>query len=230
MGAEIYSLSPEQREAFFAAPKEALTAIQEAWRADGKTGVLSCGFAVSGDGLHKKYPWLSTDICNRIVTTYREVWAPQVPELWWNLKKTAHAAVRNAGKEFSAICGVRYFFDTGAKRPVLICRLLNGKESFYPEPEIKPDDFGKPAIFYSAVKDRVYRRNVAWHGVLTENVVSALARELLVAAILRLQTRGYRVVLSVHDELVVEGAVPQWAIDASIPIAVEAFVTTRYRK
>ena len=182
------------------------------------------------DGLHKKYPWLSTDICNRIVTTYREVWAPQVPELWWNLKKTAHAAVRNAGKEFSAICGVRYFFDTGAKRPVLICRLLNGKESFYPEPEIKPDDFGKPAIFYSAVKDRVYRRNVAWHGVLTENVVSALARELLVAAILRLQTRGYRVVLSVHDELVVEGAVPQWAIDASIPIAVEAFVTTRYRK
>jgi hypothetical protein len=51
------------------------------------------------------------------------------------------------------------------------------------------------------------------------------------------------VILSVHDELVVEGvdltkelmeelmsAAPQWAIDAGIPIAVEAFITQRYRK
>jgi DNA polymerase bacteriophage-type len=126
---------------------------------------------------------------------------------------------------------------------VLICRLLNGKEIVYPEPEIKPDEWGKLAIFFSAVKDRVYRRVCAWHGLLTENVVSALARELLVAAIARLVARGYQAVLSVHDELVCEGVnltkalmeeimsePPQWAIDAGIPIAVEAFVAARYRK
>jgi hypothetical protein len=54
MGAAIYKLVPEQCEAFFAALKEALTTEQEEWRAAGKTGVLSCGFAVSGDGLHHK--------------------------------------------------------------------------------------------------------------------------------------------------------------------------------
>ena len=126
---------------------------------------------------------------------------------------------------------------------MLCCRLLNGKEIFYPNPEIKLDQFGKSAIFFSAVKNRIWRRNVAWQGLLTENVVSALARELLVEAILRLMANGYRVVLSVHDELVVEGAdltkelmenimsiPPQWAVDAGIPIAVEAFVTNRYRK
>ena len=243
MGAAIYKLAPEQREAFFAALKDALNAEQEAWRAAGKTGVLSCGFAVSGEGLHNKYPWLSADICNQIVATYRAIWASRVPTLWSNLKKMAHAAIRNPGKEFRADCGVQYYFDPRAKRPALICRLLNGKEIFYPEPEIKSDKFGRPAIFFSAVKGQVYRRNCAWKGLLTENVVSALARELLVEAIARLKAAGHRVILSVHDELVVEGvdltkelmeelmsAAPQWAIDAGIPIAVEAFITQRYRK
>ena len=79
--------------------------------------------------------------------------------------------------------------------------------------------------------------------MLTENVVSALARELLVEAITRLKEAGHRVILSVHDELVVEGAglttetveelmsaAPQWATDAGVPIGVEAFITQRYRK
>jgi DNA polymerase len=243
MGAAIHALSPEQRGVFFAALKDALTDEQEVWRASGKTGVLSCGFAVSGDGLHKKYPWIPLKDCNRIVTTYRTVWAPKVPDLWRDLKKTAHRAVRNPEKEFSAACGVQYLFDRHGSRPVLICRLLNGKEIFYPEPEIKPDQFGEPAIFFSAIKNRVYRRQCAWHGVLTENCISALARELLVEAIVRLQAAGYRVVLSVHDELVVEGKniteklmteimaqSPQWAVDAGVPIAVEGWVGTRYRK
>jgi DNA polymerase bacteriophage-type len=243
MGAAIYNLSAEQREEFFAALKEKLTKEQDDWRAAGKVGVLACGFGISADGLHKKYPWIPPEDCNRIVETYRTTWAKQVTKLWKNLKGTAHYAVRKPGKEISAVCGVRYFFDARAKQPVLICRLLNGKEIFYPEPEIKLDKFGKPAIFFSAVKNRIWRRDAAWHGVLTENVVSALAREILVEALIRLAARGYRVVLSVHDEIVVEGAgltkelmeeimaeSPQWAKDAGIPIAVEAFVGTRYRK
>jgi DNA polymerase len=69
MGTEIYSLLLEQREEFFAAPKEALTDIQEVWRAAGKVGVLACGFGISPDGLHKKVPLdtarrLHPDRCN----------------------------------------------------------------------------------------------------------------------------------------------------------------------
>jgi DNA polymerase bacteriophage-type len=96
MGADIYNLSLLQREAFFAALKEALTDEQDGWRAAGKTGVLSCGFAVSGNGLHKKYPWIPLDDCNRIVATYREVWAPLVPKLWFTSRiwRTARSATR----------------------------------------------------------------------------------------------------------------------------------------
>jgi DNA polymerase len=56
MGAAIYKLAPEQREAFVSASKDGLSAEQELWRTAGKTGVLSCGFGISPEGLYRKYP------------------------------------------------------------------------------------------------------------------------------------------------------------------------------
>jgi DNA polymerase len=244
MGAAIFKLSQEQRKIFIAVAKEEMTAEQDWWRFAGKTGVLSCGFSVSAKGLHDKNPQLSLEECQEIVDTYRNVWAPKVPKLWKNLRYAAHAAMRNSGHPFPAECGVEYFFDQKATRPALICRLLNGKEIFYPEPEIKLDEnYGKPEIFFSAVKDHKFTRVKAWHGLLTENIVSAHAREIQVGAIQNVQNAGYRVILSVHDEVVAEGPdltkagmealmskAPQWAVDAGIPIAVEAFITKHYRK
>ena len=59
----------------------------------------------------------------------------------------------------------------------------------------------------------------------------------------RFENRGFPVVLTVHDELVVEHPAitedlvkdimaerPQWAVDIGLPIAVEAWNGKRYRK
>src|SRR5262249_3602059 len=44
----------------------------------------------------------------------------------------------------------------------------------------------------------------AWYGVLVENVVQGIARDLLAAAIGRAAARGWNVVHHAHDELVIE--------------------------
>src|SRR5262249_12412646 len=82
----------------------------------------------------------------------------------------------------------------------------------------------------------------AWRGSFTENVVSATCRDLLVAAMHRLEP-NYRAVLHVHDELICEvpeefGSeqefirlmieLPPWA--TRFPVAARAWTRKRYAK
>jgi DNA polymerase len=87
-----------------------------------------------------------------------------------------------------------------------------------------------------------FRRD-AYGGLLTENVVQAMARDLLVSNMFICEAHDLPIVLTVHDEVVVESIPsrldeftdimklrPQWAIDYGIPVAVEAMASDRYRK
>jgi hypothetical protein len=49
-----------------------------------------------------------------------------------------------------------------------------------------------------------WKETRAWHGTFTENVVQGTARDILAAAITRMEAQGLPVVLHVHDDLVVE--------------------------
>ena len=146
-----------------------------------------------------------------------------------------------------ADCGIRYRLETKAGLPFLVCRLLNGAKIHYANARVEdrptPRGETRPAIAYWAVKDHRWRKVIAWHGHLTENVVQGLARELLVDAMLHFEERGYPVVMHCHDEIVVEhpdittavveeimSEPPRWATDLGLPVAIEAWAGRRYRK
>jgi DNA polymerase len=89
---------------------------------------------------------------------------------------------------------------------------------------------------------RQWERYSLWGGFLTENVVQAVARDLLAEAMRRMDAEGINVVLTVHDEVVCEVSsppqvermreimmdVPAWA--RGIPIAVEGWTGARFQK
>lgn len=83
----------------------------------------------------------------------------------------------------------------------------------------------------------------AYGGLWTENIVSGIARDILVEAMLRIEAAGFSITLHVHDELVCEvlegfGSLeqftrlmtrkPSWALD--LPIAAKAWSGKRYCK
>jgi DNA polymerase len=100
----------------------------------------------------------------------------------------------------------------------------------------------RPVVLF----DRPRRRGMqAYGGLLTENLVQAICRDLLAGALLECERLGLPVVLHVHDEVVVEvpeataeeasrklalvmSTPPAWA--TGFPIEVEGFVAERYAK
>jgi DNA polymerase len=100
----------------------------------------------------------------------------------------------------------------------------------------------RPAVLF----DRPRRRGVqAYGGLLVENIVQAITRDLLAAALVECERLGLPVVLHVHDEIVIEAdeataeealrrlalvmsTPPAWAV--GFPIEVKGFVAERYAK
>lgn len=103
----------------------------------------------------------------------------------------------------------------------------------------------RTAVTYMGVNgySRKWQRFGAYGGLFTENVVQAMARDLIAGAMVRQEKHGYRPVLSIHDEVLGEPeaghgslehfldlmrARPRWA--DGLPVAVEGWQGERYRK
>jgi DNA polymerase len=144
----------------------------------------------------------------------------------------------------AADCGVSYRLTTQAGLPCLACALINGKLLHYINARLDGSDkFGRPRWVYNAYKLGRWDTFEPWGGQLTENVVSALARELLVDRMFALEAAGYPIVFTVHDEIVVErpdiaketmerimSGRPAWAEKLGVPVRVKASVGHRYFK
>ena len=123
------------------------------------------------------------------------------------LEGAAIQAVMYPGTEF-AHRGIAYF----VRADVLYCRLLSGRHLAYHRPRLRQSDRGGLALSYEGWNTNPKNGPVGWirmdtyGGKLTENVVQATARDILVHAIVNLWRAGYATVLHVYDEIIAEVA------------------------
>jgi DNA polymerase bacteriophage-type len=244
MAATIYGFD---RDAFMAIPEKELSPDETEQRRIGKNGVLSCGYGIGAEGFYRRFCRHiegGTELAAKIVAVYRNKWAPTVPQLWRDLEQTARRAMLHPNTTAVANCGLKYRLTTQAGLPCLVCELVNGKSLTYADARIDGyDKWGRPRWVYNAYRQGQWRVLEPFGGQLTENAVSALARELLVDRMFALEDEGYPIVFTVHDEIVVEHSDiakeiierimserPQWAVKLGVPVKAKAWVGKRYRK
>lgn len=215
-------------------------------RQTGKNSVLGLGFQMGKDKFFDRYcSGQSIEFAKRVVDIYRQEWAPEVPAVWRALE---HAALKTVvdGTPHEAY-GVRYAHEG----QWLTARLPSGRKLYYFNPrrinKAMPwdPDIVKPAWSCQAMKTGRWITRDMYGGLLTENVVQALARDLLIHSALICERENLPVVLTVHDELVTEPLIghggakmleqimcdrPAWAIEMQIPVAAECWEGERYKK
>ncbi len=179
-----------------------------------------------------------------VVNAYRsKFW--KVAQLWKDQEAAAINAVRLKGQRVRA--GKVTWFTEGR---FLYCELPSGRKLAYPDPVIRSKEtpWGKkvPQLTYMGIDPytRQWKRQSAYGGLLVENIVQAIARDLMAMAMLRCEESGvYVPILSVHDEMIAEAAIgdgdvhefeqlmaalPEWA--PGCPVTAEGWRGLRYRK
>lgn len=168
---------------------------------------------------------------------------PGIVEQWGVCEAAAINAVMQPGKAFQA--GRLSYACAGG---ILWCKLPNGKLLSYVDPQLKdietPWGAMKRGLTYMSLNSmtRRYERTKSYGGLLFQNGVQAIAREIIMEAKLRMRDRGWPCILKVHDEVVCLmepgvdladyiaelSAVPDWA--SGLPIAAKAVSGRRYGK
>ena len=215
-------------------------AITDEQRSSGKV----CDLAFGYQGGANAFRVFADGFTDAEIEQFKADWRaahPNIKRFWYDIDRAALVAVHDRGRVTE--CGPVKFKTIGA---FLYMKLPSGRKISYPLPAIMQSDRGARVTFTdNAMGQFKPCRNGAgaYGGLWTENVVSAIARDILASAMQRLEAAGYPVVIHVHDECVCEVSggtaqideftklitvTPSWAL--TLPIAAKAWTGTRYTK
>ena len=125
-----------------------------------------------------------------------------IVKLWNNAQKAFIEAVKN--KSVVHIDKNISFIYEGN---ILFIKLPSGRRLSYIRPKIDYDNiFNKYIITYEGIDPttKKSKRLTTYGGKLVENIVQAIARDVLGEAMMNLRNKGFNIVMHVHDEIVLE--------------------------
>jgi DNA polymerase len=166
----------------------------------------------------------------------------RVVRLWWEAHKIALAVA--SGPVGSAVTFRGMTFSHRSQS--LDITLPSGRALVYREPQVRRHpEHGHLEFVYRGVEQGRWAWVRSWPGKLVENLVQAIARDVMCEAIIRVHRAGPPLIATVHDELIAEvpedraedakawlsramNRCPSWA--PGLPVAAAATIGRRYRK
>lgn len=220
--------------------------VTKAERELGKRGILGAGYGM-GKVKFRESCWLyaripiTEELAETAINAYREKYNT-VCRLWANQNSAAMQAVAKPGSPVKS-GRVTWMVKDG----YLFCALPSGRLLAYFDPKIEPHETAwketKDTVTYMSVNSvsKKWERTKTYGGKIVENLCQAVARDLMAEAMLRIEDAGYKVVLTVHDEILTEkvggdvkefenlmAELPAWA--TGLPVKAEGWQGKRYQK
>ena len=209
-------------------------------RAKGKVASLSCQYGGSTNGLISMGALdmgLTEDELPPLVAAWRKA-NPHMVQFWWDVDAAAIKAVTE--KQKTKVGKIIFEYKSG----ILFITLPSGRKLSYVKPRMAVNRFGRDGLTYEGISENKKWSRIETYGPkLVENIVQGTARDLLAEAMLRVEKKGYPIVMHCHDEIIAEvpegsGSVdemcevmavqPVWA--EGLPLRADGYSCSFYQK
>ena len=207
-------------------------------RQKGKIAVLACGYQ-GGVGALKAMGALRMGLAEHELQPLVDAWRsanPNIVDFWTQINAAAIDVITT--RQPAQVGPLRFSVESG----ILFIELPSGRRLAYVKPRLGENRFGGISILYDGVTaGRKWGTLETYGGKLTENIVQASARDLLVYGMHQVSQAGHRIVMHVHDEIVIEtttasveeicglmATAPDWAV--GLPLAADGYECEFYRK
>ena len=178
---------------------------------------------------------LSEDELQSIVDSWREA-NPNIVSLWWDIDSVVKRVVKTRTKEEYKNLVISY------EKGILFIQLPSKRRLAYPKAKIGMNRFGGESVVYEGVVvGNKWDKIESYGGKFVENIVQAIARDILAEAMMRLEKKGFNIVMHIHDEVVIESdsssieeineimsVVPSWA--PGLILDADGFESEFYKK
>lgn len=170
-------------------------------RQKGKIATLACGYQGALGALKAMggiEMGLSEDELQSIVDSWREA-NPNIVSLWWDIDTVVKRVVKTRSKEEYKNLVISY------EKGILFIELPSKRRLAYPKAKIGMNRFGGESVVYEGiVVGNKWDKIESYGGKFVENIVQAIARDILAEAMMRLEKKGFNIVMHIHDEVVIE--------------------------
>lgn len=180
---------------------------------------------------------LTEDELAPLVSTWRNA-NPHITQFWWEVDTAAIKAVTE--KKQTRVGRITFEYKSG----ILFVELPSGRKLSYVKPRMALNKFGRNGLTYEGTAENKKWSRIETYGPkLVENIVQGTARDLLAEAMLRVEVKGYPIVMHCHDEIIAEvpegaGSVeemctvmavqPEWA--DGLPLRADGYECAFYKK